>query len=262
MRSEAVLEQSLLVVLAHPDDEFAVFPWLEAALEAGRDVRCVWMTDGGWGGQDIRVRQQESVSVLSDMGVAPEAMNFLGARIPIADGDLWNRLDEAVQGLIEGYAGLKSYAVLIPAWEGGHHDHDASHLAGLALAHAMESPAFQYSLYQGKGLRGPLFKVLSPLPENGPAISLTLTMAQRMRYVLACLRYRSQWKSFLGLLPFYLLKMCFVRLPFVLQETKAERTAERPHEGDLLYERRGGPHWSEFSMRTERYRFKPVKGGC
>jgi len=251
MRSE---NGPLLFLLAHPDDEFGVFPWIERAVAQGRAVHCVWMTDGGWGGQDIGVRQRESENVLAGMGVPLSAMHFLGGEQGFGDGDLWNQLEPAIEALKRRYSALGPTEVVVPAWEGGHPDHDASHLAGLAFAAQVRAQVMQYTLYQGRGLPGPLFRVLSPMPANGPQVPVAVSAAQRLRYIRTCLRFRSQWKSFVGLLPFYALKLCFTRYPFVLQPVQAGRTAERPHPGLLLYERRGGGCWEAFAARTAPYR--------
>lgn len=244
----------VLFLLAHPDDEFGVFPWIEGALAERRQVRCVWMTDGGWGGQDIQRRQRESERVLSAMGVPLDAMHFLGGEHGFADGDLWNRLDAVIEVLRSRYGGLAPGQIVIPAWEGGHPDHDASHLAGLALAAETGGEVLQYTLYQGEKLPGPVFRVLSPLPANGPHRTIAVGAVQRVRYITACFGFRSQWKSFLGLLPFYALKLAFSRYPFVLQPVQTGRTAQRPHPGPLLYERRGGPSYEAFAQRTAPYR--------
>ena len=58
--------------------------------------------------------------------------------------------------------------VYLPAWEGGHQDHDAGHLLGLSLA-APGLRLRQFPLYQGAGLPGPFFRVMAPLPGNGPS---------------------------------------------------------------------------------------------
>ncbi|WP_312318567.1 PIG-L family deacetylase [Stenotrophomonas sp.] len=253
MRSE---QGPLLFLLAHPDDEFGVFPWIERALAQGRDIHCAWMTDGGWGGQDVLRRQRESEQALLRMGVPIEAMCFLGGEHGFADGDLWNQLDPAIEALQSRYASVVPTEVIVPAWEGGHPDHDASHLIGIAFAAKVGADVLQYTLYQGRGLPGPAFRVLSPMPANGPCIPVSVSVGQRLRYIIACLGFRSQWKSFVGLLPFYALKLLFTRHPFVLQPVKPERTADKPHAGLMLYERRGGPSWETFAERTAPYRHR------
>lgn len=249
------MKRPLLALFPHPDDECAVFPWLQAAVRDGRDIHCIWVTDGGFGGQDIERRNRESVGVLSRLGLEITAMHFVGACWNIGDGELYRRLDEVVPRLLEKFGRLAETAELvIPAWEGGHQDHDAAHLAGLALA-SDTTHVRQYSLYQGQGLRGPWFKVLTPLPENGRQDWIETTLLERIGHACRCLSYRSQWRSFVGLLPFYLLRM-LRRDAFVLQPVDPGRTADRPHQGLLLYERRGGPSWQDFAMRTLRYRMR------
>lgn len=104
----------------------------------------------------------------------------------------------------------------------------------------------QYSLYHGEGLPGPWFKVLSPSVANGDTEVLKTSPAERIRCVADCLTYRSQWKSFVGLLPFYSIRMLRSDA-FVKQPVSIARTAQRLHPGAMLYERRGGPSWEEFS---------------
>lgn len=245
---------ALLVFFGHPDDEFAVFPWLTRGVKDGQDVHCFWLTDGGWGGQDVVRRRNESIRVLSAIGIPLRNMHFVGETLALRDGSLYRHLDVAIEHVIAWARGLPAVAeILLPAWEGGHHDHDAGHLLGLAVASEVGAVASQYSLYHGAGLTGPWFRVLSPLPANGPARTIRTTVLQRAKCVLRCLQYRSQWKSFAGLLPFYVLRLLRTNA-FVLQETSFARTAERPHEGALLYERRGGPAWSEFAAATTAYR--------
>jgi LmbE family N-acetylglucosaminyl deacetylase len=255
MESEA---RPLLALFAHPDDEFAVFPWIRAAVEQGRTVHCLWLTDGGFNGQDIERRNEESAKILSGLGVHRAHMHFVGAEWKIPDGELHHALHDVVAKLLERFAGLAGGAeLLIPAWEGGHQDHDATHLAGLSLAAAAKARARQYSLYHGKGLKGPWFRVLSPLAENGPIEFMPTTLAQRMGHAIRCLGYPSQWKSFAGLLPFYILRM-LRRDAFALQSVAPARVGERPHAGALLYERRGGPAWPEFAGRTQALRQRLV----
>lgn len=246
--------RAVVVLMAHPDDEFAISPWIESALQDGRDVTCVWLTDGGWGGQCVATRRRESEMALSRMGLDRSKLHFAGESLSIADGELHQRLDDATAWLRAHFgATADQYELWLPAWEGGHQDHDATHLAGLALARGSGALVRQYPLYQGKGLAGPWFRVLAPLAENGPTRALPVGVAGRMRSLVRCFAYRSQWKSFAGLLPFMALRM-LGRQPFAMQDVRWERTAEPPHGGALLYERRHGPSWQSFATATRLYR--------
>jgi len=231
----------LVLLLPHPDDEFAVFAWIDAALSEGRPVHCIWLTDGGWGGQAVSRRRVESETVLARMGLAAASFHFLGEQVSIPDGALHLHIVRAYEAVKDCIAGIgQDPEVMVPAWEGGHQDHDSAHLIGRALAQHRSLDMVQYPIYHGEGLSGPMFRILSPLTANGPTRFAPATVSQRVRYVLYCLHYRSQWKSFVGLLPFYALRMVS-RHPFQHQDLQAGRTRQRPHEGPLLYERRGGP---------------------
>lgn len=246
---------ALIALLAHPDDEFAIFPWLRSAVEQGRQVHCVWLTDGGMGGQSVGRRQRESIQVLSRLGLDPARMHFVGEKFNIPDGGLYRRLGDVVVALKQCAYLDQDSELLIPAWEGGHHDHDAGHLVGLALGGRECRLMKQYSMYHGEGLNGPWFKVLSPLRQNGTVSSASTTLPERLGYVARCLQYPSQWKSFAGLLPFYFCRMLQADA-FVLQPVDPRRTAMRPHPGALLYERRGGPSWEDFAQVTKAYRWE------
>lgn len=240
----------LVALFAHPDDEFTVFPWIEQAVRNGQPVHCVWMTDGGWGGQSISRRREESASILLRFGVPREAMHFLGEENSIPDGQLHQWMDRARAVLRATLPILPRNAWwLIPAWEGGHQDHDACHLLAVDCC-PPGTPLFQYPLYNGVGLPGPLFRTMSTLPANGPTYAAPITWKHRFLYPLHCLGYRSQWKSFMGLLPFYAMRMLH-RRPFHIQPVDPVGMRRRPHEGRLLYERRGGPSWEEFQSAIQ-----------
>lgn len=253
----------LLVLMAHPDDEFAIYPWIAEALRNGMSLYCAWLTDGGWGGQDPRCREEESRAVLSGMGVENDKMLFLGTSLGLADGDLQRRMD-ALPRILEAVRDTcGSGEIWCPAWEGGHPDHDAAFLIAQYLARELGTEVFQFPLYHGKGLPGPLFRVMSPLVANGTPWIVAPGWIERARCILRCLSYRSQWKSFAGLLPFYVLRL-LGRHPFALQPASLTRALERPHPGPLLYERRNGVTFEAFCddvaplLEGLRYRSKIV----
>lgn len=246
-----LLAPKAVFLLPHPDDEIAVFALL--ALAVGKvETSCIYLTDGGWGGQDIERRERESREVLAAFSVAH--VRFLGRELSVADGDLFRRLEsvfDAVESLLARESG--PIDIFVPAWEGGHQDHDAAHLVGVRLA---GNPGFrvrQFSIYQGAGLPGPAFRMLSPLAENGEATPVPARAAERIRFVRHVLSYPSQWKSMLGLLPVYALRM-LARHPFQLQPVRPGRCRTRPHPGPLLYERRGALSWPEFDAATADWR--------
>jgi LmbE family N-acetylglucosaminyl deacetylase len=195
-------EPALIALLPHPDDEFAILPLLARAHAEGRATHLVWLTDGAFGGVDPEVRRQESLRALRSVGVQPHTLVFVGIDGGIPDGRLHLSMAEAHTATIAALDAVDGPAeLLLPAWEGGHQDHDAAHALGRAVARSRGFHALQYPLYQGEGLRGPVFRALAPLRASTVVRALPVGWTDIGRLVRACLHYRSQWRSFVGLLP-------------------------------------------------------------
>jgi hypothetical protein len=126
------------------------------------------------------------------------------------------------------------------AWEGGHQDHDAAHLIGLAAIRRYDEHMSirQFSLYHGEGLPGILFRLCAPLKKNGTVIASLIPLGKRLHFLAYVFHYPSQIKTWVGLFPLFFLHYLFSGKQF-LQPVSLDRCMERPHEGPLLYERRG-----------------------
>jgi LmbE family N-acetylglucosaminyl deacetylase len=246
----------VVCLFCHPDDEFAIFAEIEALIAEGRRVVCVYLTDGAHGGQSPERRMAESRAVLGKLGVAAGDIHFPGHDLGIGDSTLFQRVAEAREAIRRLVAsGGPRPRVLMPAWEGGHHDHDAAHLLGLTLTRepGLIAEAFQFSVYHGCGLPGWLFRVLSPLVGNGPVVQRNVPWRDRLRHLRFCLSYPSQWKTWIGLFPLVLTNYVIVGKQR-LQRVDPTRVGQPPHAGVLLYERRGFCTWKEFAETTKHVR--------
>lgn len=226
-------------LLPHQDDEFGVFYLIENIIERGERAVCFFITNGGFGGADPATRDEESRHVLDALGVQVSDIRFLGSNHGLPDGQLSVLLPAAFEHLKKAAEEFGSPdLVYIPAWEGGHQDHDATHILGIAAAEfwGARGRLRQFSLYNADrcGLRP--YRVLAPIAKNGLAEALPIPAARWMRYLWLCLSYRSQMKTFAGLLPFMAAHYA-LRGVQNLQEVSSSRVRERPHEGILLYER-------------------------
>jgi LmbE family N-acetylglucosaminyl deacetylase len=227
-------------LFAHQDDEFGVFRQLELLVAQGLPVRCLYLTDGSARASSPARRAAESTAVLGAIGIPPERISFLGTSEGLVDGHLHEGLRRAGEALLRTLGRHPIAALYVPAWEGGHHDHDSAHAIGLWVGRALRvTGTFQYPLYNGAATRGPWFSVLRPLPANGPVVNATFTLSAAIRYVRWCLTYRSQWRTWIGLLPIYAWRLLRERA-MPLQPCRTERLDERPHPGPLYYERRFG----------------------
>lgn len=261
MLTETTLVQpSALFLFAHQDDEFGVFQKIMDEQRNGRRVFCAYLTDGAFEGKSSLRRNRESLAVLTKLGVQEEDIFFAGHTLAIPDGSLPDHLKIASEWIGNWLASYQMVtAIYLPAWEGGHHDHDALHAVGVIVAEraGLIEVVRQFPLYNGYKCGGPLFRVLLPLPMNGDLEVIKLPWANRLRFLRYCLSYPSQMITWLGLFPFALLHYVFYGTQ-VLQPVSRERIRHRPHSGSLYYERRQFYTWGKMADRLFEYQSKLV----
>ena len=245
-----------LFLFAHQDDEFGVFERIAACRRRGLRVACAYLTDGKTASAGAEQRNAESLAVLGQLGVPAAEVAFAGQALGIGDACLPLHLDAAARWIgawLDGFSHIE--ALHLPAWEGGHHDHDALHALAVSLAarRGLLGRTWQFSLYQAKGLPGPLFRVLAPLPENGAVARSAIPWRRRPGHLRRCLAYPSQRITWLGLFPFVLLHY-LVRGVEQLQPVSEQRLLERPHPGPLYYEKRRFFTWEGMAAALAAWR--------
>lgn len=237
-----------LFLFAHQDDEFGVFHAIEQCVRRGLRVRCAYLTHGANG--SAARRNAESLAVLAQLGVAPADVRFAGDELGIRDATLPRHLHAAGQWLADWLVQAGPAQLIIgPAWEGGHHDHDALHflVTQVAARAGLLTRVRQHALYHAHRCPAPWFRVLSPLEANGAIERERLSWRARLRYLRLCMGYPSQWRTWVGLLPFVLARYA-LRGQQELQAVTLARQAERPHPGPLYYERRGFYRWEQLQQ--------------
>jgi LmbE family N-acetylglucosaminyl deacetylase len=251
--SDARERPAALFLFAHQDDEFGVFQRIADCRAQGLRVACAYFTDGATASATAAQRNLESLAVLQRLGVERDEVHFAGQQLGIGDAQLPQHLARAAHWLecwLEDFGNIASLHVT--AWEGGHHDHDALHALAVTIAarHGLLARTWQYSLYQAAGLPGPLFRVLAPLPQNGPARTWAIPWQMRRTYLRHCLSYPSQRGTWIGLFPFVLLHY-LLRGTQALQPVDPGRLAQRPHPGPLYYEKRRFFSWDRMVQALE-----------
>jgi GlcNAc-PI de-N-acetylase len=239
----------VLFLFAHQDDEFGVFQRISMALTAGRRVCCAYFTTGMPSGKSSLIRDEESIKILRELGVAREDISFVGSSLSISDGRLVHNLTLVTDWITRWLSDFDQIeSIYFPAWEGGHPDHDALHAAVIIATSDLPTliELRQFPLYNGYKCAHQLFRVFKPLPANGIVYSISIPWSNRLRFLRYCLSYTSQRKSWLGLFPFVLLHYFFFGNESV-QGVSLSRVIERPHDGPLYYERRCFCTWSEVS---------------
>src|SRR6185436_8199112 len=108
-------------------------------------------------------------------------------------------------------------------------------LVAAAYAHSRGrlDRCFEMPLYNGRGLTGPFFRVLSPLRDRWPWTTRRLRRRDALAFSLLAFRYPSQRRSWLGLFPEAFLKLAMLRRE-ALRPVDPVRYRERPHRGPLF----------------------------
>jgi LmbE family N-acetylglucosaminyl deacetylase len=248
--------QVAVFLFAHQDDEFGVFQAIDNCCRQGLRVICIFFTTSVGRTGLAATRDEESRRVLRSLGVGEQDILFTGTRLGIDDGSLPSQLDAASSWLTHYLSTLDHIALLcIPCWEGGHHDHDSLHAMSVHLAErlALLGVTRQYALYNALGRRWPFLNVLSPLDANGPVETHPISWRNRMRFLKLCLSYPSQLQVWSGLFPMVLLHYLSQGVQ-TLQPVSPSRPFERPHAGQLQYERKGFFSWAEMQLRLVAWR--------
>lgn len=247
-----------LYVLAHQDDEYGCIAQIRSDVNEGRRVVVAFLTDGSTPSVRAAVRTAESRAVLERIGVAPGDVVVIGTSLDIASFDLPQRLEQAYGALLVWLRKANCASavhITTVAWEGGHSDHDAAHLAAARLARELAiSNLREFSLYNAHRRFGPFFRVMSFCDgaavgdDAGPRLSLV----HALRDAFVCWQYRSQRMTWLGLFPGALARL-LVRRRHAVRTIAVPRDTRRPHAGPLYYERRWGLTYEAFVAMTERF---------
>ena len=248
-----------LFVFAHQDDEIAAAARIRHLVQSGATISCAFLTNGEGRHAPSHIRDDESRRVLTLLGIDRRRVHFLGSEERIPDGALHESLERALT-LLEQRVTEPVDELWCLSWEGGHQDHDASHLvaAAFAVRHGILERTFELPLYQGHRLRGPLFQTLAPLRVGAPWSGRKIRIREGLSVLALCRFYRSQRKSWLGLLPTAIARMLLGQREWTRRVDLA-RLASKPHEGQLFYERRFRVTWDEFERHARPFIEKFVK---
>ena len=245
-----------LLLMAHQDDEMTALPLVRGA--AREDVEaCVYFTDGGGrGGKPAHERRNaETLRVLARLGIGSAKVDFLGVRAGIPDGALHAHLNTALDAFTSSFKTARVTDIATLAWEGGHPDHDATHLLGLAIGQHLNARVWSFPLYNAYRTGILPFRVMSECSSERTSVDWRITGSDRVEALRSPASYPSQFKSMLGLYLPLLWQYC-TRRNFKCRSARPEAVATRPHEGRLLYERRGWMTYDEFDGAVAEFKLR------
>lgn len=238
-----------IILLAHQDDEIAIMPLIMQALDA-INVHVVFLTSGTYDGSSSRQRNLESLRNLSYLGVLEDNIHFVGSLLAISDKTLSQHLDLVYQPVVDLIFKHSIKSIYTMAWEGGHPDHDATHLLGVVIAyrHGLLGQCWQLPWYNGA-----LATKLKPvnlfyqLAANGNVQTICVNWRNRCKWLLLAIRYPSQWKVLVWLYPL-LFKFVLASGRIVIQPCSVMRIKERPTAKILRYEQNNFYQYRQFEQ--------------
>ena len=223
-----MLAARILVLAPHPDDEVVAcgIAALRARAAGGR-VFVLYLTTGvpgDAGGYAARVerRRAETAAAAALLGLEPAGLRTTPAR------RLRLELDSAAAGVAAAIAACAAEALWVPAFEGGHQDHDAAN--ALAAVFAGRLPVWEFAAYNRAGGHT---RTNHFAGRRGDEVAITASPAEAAAKRRALAGYRSERANL----------RCFGADVEAARPLGAYDYAAPPHPGQLFRERF---HWVPF----------------
>lgn len=233
------MTKNFIFILAHQDDEFAIFNILEKKINEKKNIKVFYLTSGyrkQINKNKITPRDKESLKVLVNLGVKKKNIFFLGRKLNIPIYKLHKHLWDVFGVLYSQIKQTKSILVT-HAWEGGNEDHDACYVLVKKLYHNLKcvTKCYQFSHYHNYKTGFLPFKVQKHILRE-KNIHFKINFRQKIRYIKFLFTYISQRYLWLPLYPFIIFRILFNDYG-KLVEIKKNIYLKRPHEGKLLFEK-------------------------
>lgn len=246
--ADRLVKKSAIFLFPHQDDEVGIFQKIVDELKDGNEVFCLFFTRSAIEKKNS-IRNSESTNVLLSFGVKKENILFVGQSLGIEDKSLHKHIHQAYQWLKDWLARHSDISnIYVPAWEGGHPDHDCLNAIAATLASqvSIRGKIWQFPLYNARNCPPYFYRIQSALIVNGVIKKIPISFPNRLKFIKSCLGYPSEAIAWVGLFPFFFFNYLVLGYQ-ILQPIKTDRIFSRPHEGVLYYEVRKFGTWSDVS---------------
>ena len=236
---------NVLFVLAHNDDEYFCALRIREELQLGNRVIIAYLTYGGIQDGDPDERVKESTGVLRKLGIEDTNILLIGRNEKIFDRWLHERAIDAYHGLVRLLKKTAIERVYVMAWEGGHPDHDASHMIGVAFAQHrnLHQQIYEFPAYNN-------FRVMHPLYNGATLLATRSGRMDALKILVSGFSYKTQRRTFMAMLPGSIVQLLiFGRQNYWLVPGERDY-GKPPHAGRLFYERRFNITFEEFGKHT------------
>lgn len=247
--SESKDPMKILIIVAHQDDEFFIASRIAHESKRGNQFEIIYLTDGSGSRSISSARNAESTAALLSLGLKVCEIHFLGTDYSFIDGALYREMPRSLHQIHLSLKDKLFDRVYIPAWEGGHPDHDACHLIGIKFAEQRGIKVVrEFSLYNGFETGFLRVGRLIPRPQ-AELICRKLTLAEAFAALTMMRFYKSQPKTWIALAIPAAISLLIMRRE-CLRAVDPRASSVRPHAGKLLYEKAFELHYSEIQSEA------------
>ena len=252
-----------IFIIPHYDDELGIFNQIVFHKQKGQMIVIIYLTSSDKLGQANSHREELSIKVLRELGLdESDKIYFLGRNLQVPDLKLADYIEPVYEECLNIVRSYKNVCrIYTTTYEGGHPDHDASHLITTAISKKLNllKKAFQFPMYSGERLWLSFFRLFAPLSANGFVHSEEIEKSNRILFIKLFLSYFSQQpKTILGLCVPFIYHILFIKKQY-FQKISVARVNTPPHGGLLLYERRGMGTYSDYYMKVSPFILKNLK---
>ncbi|MHB1544853.1 MAG: PIG-L deacetylase family protein [Gammaproteobacteria bacterium] len=245
---------NVLLLLAHNDDEYFSSLHIINEVKSGNRVLVAYLTHGSIYGVDSETRVAESTRVLIRLGIHPADIFLLGYENDIFDGRLSERIVDGYEILCSRISEeLRIDRMYVMAWEGGHPDHDACHMIGVAYARTrnLRQQLYEFPAYHAVRSRLKSSGVMKFINSNLDTLSTAPNRVNGFRALCLASSYKSQLSTFLALLPGSATQLLLRGYQECRRVPEDRDYTQPPHNGTLLYERRFRFSFGSFTKNTQ-----------
>ena len=247
------MKKKIFYFLAHQDDEFGVFAQIKKEVKKN-ELFFFYLTSGTdkkINKYKLYLRDKESIKTLTALGIKRENIFFVGRKLDVKHNKLYlnaKKVTFFLESLISNI--FKPDSIYTHSWEGGHEDHDTCNLITRRIKKKFKiKNCFQFSLYNAFNTSILFFKVFNPIHKKNIK-KVFAPFLDRLFFIKLLFNYTSQIKTWIGLYPFIISHYFFKGFNSI-EELDKNLTIKRPHEGELLYEKRNFCKFSKLKKRTD-----------
>ena len=218
--NKGLISDSILIILAHLDDEFAIAPYIVHMSRKNKTFKVLYCAERLSSKKQLtKSRRSESIKSLKIMGIEAKNIFFLNDYYAIDDKSLILASEKIYHSIYEFDLKYKFNKIITLAIEGGHPDHDALALIVNKYSKKNKKTPYFFPAYNYEKTFFLPYSVYKPLrAQIKYSNNLNTSFNSWVKTLKISLIYRSEIIAFLKIIPFIIYKLIFSRKIFFMNK--------------------------------------------